>query len=215
MDTASKILLLDGATGTELDRRGVSVDLPGWSAGAILDAPDVLSAIHREYLEAGARAITANTFRTHRRSLQKAGLEDPDRLTRRAVELAREACLSINPQALVLGSVAPLEDCYSPELSPPDPGPEHRELAEVLAGAGVDLLLCETFPHVGEGLAAVEACVATGVETWASFTAGPRADLLTPAEVGRGARQAVDLGASAVLVNCIPAQHTLAFVRAL
>jgi S-methylmethionine-dependent homocysteine/selenocysteine methylase len=68
---------------------------------------------------------------------------------------------------------------------------------------------------VGEALIAVEAGAATGVETWVSFTAGPGADLLSPREIAHGAREAVKLGARAVLVNCIPAARILEFVRML
>ena len=88
----SKILLLDGATGTELDRRGVDISLPLWSARAIVDAPQILQDIHSDYLAAGANVITANTFRTHRRSLAKAGLGDQaGALSRQAVEIAKRA----------------------------------------------------------------------------------------------------------------------------
>lgn len=197
--------ILDGPMGTELGLRGVPLPAPLWSAWANLHAPEVVAAIHADYAAAGARVQTANTFRTKRRSMG-AGWEAA---ARRAVALAREA------GGLVAGSVAPLEDCYSPWLSPENPAPEHAELAAALADAGCDLLLAETFPHTGEALAAVEACVATGVETWVAFTAGPDADLLTPAQVGRGAREAVARGASAVLVNCVPAARTLEYVRAL
>ncbi len=62
-------LLLDGATGTELNRRGVDISLPLWSARAILEAPETLRQIHVDYLCAGADIITANTFRTHRHNL--------------------------------------------------------------------------------------------------------------------------------------------------
>ncbi len=114
----SKILLLDGATGTELDRRGVDISLPLWSARAIIDAPQAVQDIHSEYLAAGADAITANTFRTHRRSLAKAGLGDQAaELTRHAVQIATRARDQHNPAAMVLGSVAPLEDCYRPDMS--------------------------------------------------------------------------------------------------
>ena len=191
--------------GTELGRRGVPLPAPLWSAWALEHAPEVISAIHADYATVGAGIHTANTFRTKRRSMGEAW----ERAARRAVGLARGA------GGLVAGSVAPLEDCYSPWLSPENPRPEHAELAAVLADAGCDLLLCETFPHVGEALAAVEACVATGVETWVAFTAGPDADLLSPEEVARGAREAVARGASAVLVNCVPARVTLDYVRAL
>ncbi len=74
---------IDGATGSELDRRGVDLSLPLWSSRALLDAPEVLAEVHRDYLSAGAEAITAATFRTHRRSLEKAGLGE------RAAELER------------------------------------------------------------------------------------------------------------------------------
>ncbi|MDP6541746.1 MAG: homocysteine S-methyltransferase family protein, partial [Phycisphaerales bacterium] len=64
--------LLDGATGSELDRAGVDVGMPLWSANAIIEAPEILKQVHIAYLEAGAQAISTNTFRTHERSLAKA-----------------------------------------------------------------------------------------------------------------------------------------------
>ena len=201
-------VLMDGPMGTELIRRGVPAPAPGWSAHALETAPEIVAAIHRDYAAAGATLHTANTFRTKARAF-------PDRweaLARRAVRLARAA---VPPGHRVAGSVAPLEDCYRPDLSPARPEPEHRELAEVLADEGVDLLLCETFPHVGECLAAVRACAATGVETWAALTAGPGADLLSPEQLAEGARAARDAGAALVLVNCVPAPETRRFVEAL
>ncbi len=203
-----KLTLLDGPLGTELDRRGIDTGLPLWSARALSAAPEVVSAIHRDYAEAGATVHTANTFRTRHRTV---GPRWED-LTRLAVRLAREA---VPAGHRVAGSLAPIEDCYRPDLSPPDPRPEHREMARALADAGCDLLLCETFPHVGEALVAVEEAAATGVETWLSLTAGPSADLLAPDAIGAGAEEAARRGARAVLVNCVPATRTLDFVRAL
>ncbi len=202
------VTLLDGPMGTELAARGVATPLPAWSAAALREAPDVVAAIHRDYAAAGAEIHTAATFRTRARSVG-AGWEE---LARIAVRLAREA---VPPDARVAGSLAPLGDCYRPEETPPDPRPEHRALARVLADAGADLILCETFPHVGEGLIAVEEAAATGLETWAAFTAGPEASLLTPQEIGRAACEAVRRGARAVLVNCVPAVKTLPFVERL
>jgi S-methylmethionine-dependent homocysteine/selenocysteine methylase len=114
----------------------------------------------------------------------------------------------------VAASVAPLRDCYRPDRSPPSPRDEHREIARALAATGADLLLCETFPHVGEAWVAVEEAVATGLPVWVSFTAGPRADLLSPDAVEVGARGAVERGASAVLVNCIPSARIADWVDA-
>jgi len=199
------VTLLDGPMGTELLARGVQTPIPLWSAWALENRPEIVRDIHRDYVAAGAQVHTANTFRTKSRAT-----DDWETLARRAVALAREAGAE-----RVAGSIAPLEDCYRPDLSPPAPEAEHAELAWVLADAGCDLLLCETFPHVGEGLAAVHAAVATGLPTWVAFTAGPDADLLSPTQLAEGARRARELGASAVLVNCVPASRTLPYVQAL
>ncbi len=204
------IVLLDGP---ELLRRGVPTPLPGWSAHALEDAPDVVAAIHRDYAAAGATVHTTNTFRTRRAVLG----EDWERLARSAVRIARDA---VPASHRIAGSIAPLRDCYRPDLSPADTDraasrAEHRALARVLAADGCDLLLCETFPHVGEALIAVEEARATGLETWVSFTPGPAADLLTPGEVSAAASSAAELGVRAVLVNCLPVAQVLEYVRAL
>jgi S-methylmethionine-dependent homocysteine/selenocysteine methylase len=203
------ITILDGPMGTELNRRGVATDLPMWSAAAIETAPEVIMAIHRDYVAAGATVHTANTFRTKRRTLGDRWQE----LAQRAVQLARQ---SVPADQRVAGSIAPLEDCYRPDLSPGRRAmAEHRELAEVLVDAGVDLLLCETYPDSDEAIAAVIAARQTSCDTWLALTAGPDANLMTPGQMVESARQAVDQGAAAILVNCTPAIDTLRFVTAL
>src|SRR5436853_307232 len=69
-------VLLDGATGTELNRRGVDTSLPLWSAAALRSAPEVVRQIHADYIAAGAEVVTANTFRTHERNRHAAGIAD-------------------------------------------------------------------------------------------------------------------------------------------
>lgn len=209
----SGVLLLDGPLGTQLEARGVPTPLPGWSAHALDDAPDVVSAIHRDYAAAGARVLTTNTFRTRRAVFG----ERWEELARRAVRLAREAA---GPGQRVVGSIAPLADCYRPDLSPADGDPEgtraeHRALARVLADAGCDVLQCQTFPHTGEAAIALEEALATGLEAWVSWCPGPHADLLTPAQVGVAAGAAARAGAAAVMVNCLPADSVLPHVRAM
>lgn len=203
------ITLLDGPLGTELNARSVATDLPLWSAAAIEQAPGAIAQIHEDYAASGAHVHTANTFRTQRRTVGNQW----KRLTAHAVKLARDSAPTSHR---VAGSIAPLEDCYSPELSPGKASrDEHREMAQCLAACGCDLLLCETYPIAEEGIVAVEEAVATGVQTWVSFTAGPDANLMTPSELALAGRQAVDAGASAVMVNCTPATKTLEFVQAL
>ena len=79
----------------------------------------------------------------------------------------------------------------------------------MLADAGVDVLLCETFPDATEAVVAVEEAVRTGVETWASLLPA------TPASLRETARACVAAGARVVLVNCVAAKDTLSFVEAL
>ena len=163
------ILLIDGATGSELDRAGVDIGMPLWSANAILEAPEILKQIHIAYLEAGAQAIIANTFRTHERSLAKAGMGDrAEELTSTAVEIACSARDEVNGDAAVFGSVAPLEDCYSPELAPLSEvcEREHGQLIRHLINAGVDLVLLETMCSAGEVCAASVAAM-ENTNNWA------------------------------------------------
>jgi S-methylmethionine-dependent homocysteine/selenocysteine methylase len=218
MNKGSEILLLDGATGTELGRRGVDITLPLWSARALLDAPDVLAEIHREYLEAGAGDVTANTFRTHRRSLAKAGLGDQaPALTRRAVEIARAARDAHRPEALVLGSGAPLEDCYEPWLAPEAAAcrAEHAEIVGHLLEAGADGILIETMNNLTEARAAADAARQLAPGKWmisiCTRAQGPAGTLLSGEPALPLLESADDAGA--VGVNCVAAPHVEAQVR--
>jgi len=205
----SDIFLLDGATGSELERAGVDVGMPLWSANAILEAPEILKKVHIAYLEAGAQAIITNTFRTHERSLAKAGMgHRAKELTHKAVDIARSACEETNQNALVFGSVAPLEDCYSPELSPDAQlcEQEHGQIIRHLVDAGVDVVLIETMCNSTEVLAAVAAAKKFASDAWAiSFC-------LTSNEVGvlLDGTPLLELlphldDAQFVGINCVPA----------
>src|SRR6266581_3209778 len=121
-------VLLDGAVGTELARRGVDTTLPLWSARALLDDKglETLTRIHEEYAAAGAEILVTNTFRTTLRAVEKAGRGDAWReINRRAVECARTGAGATSAPGvpgstrLVAGGIAPLEDCYRPDLVPP------------------------------------------------------------------------------------------------
>ena len=204
------VTILNGPTGTELIRRGHDLAGDAWSAVAIEHAPRTLGAIHAEYAAAGATVHTACTFRTQPRMFPTRFAE----LTRKAVNLCREA---VPRDHRVAGSLAPVMDCYQPAEAPSDDAARagHEAMADALAAAGVDLILCETFPSTREGLLAVRAAAKTGVPVWLSLTAGPSGSLMSPAELAFAAREAAALGAQAVLVNCVAARLTEDYVRAL
>jgi homocysteine S-methyltransferase len=202
-------ILLDGATGTELNRRGVGTDLPLWSANALLQAPAIVSQIHADYLRAGAEMVTANTFRAHRRSLARGGQgARAAELTSLAVALARAAAAQAAPgrECFVAGSQAPLEDCYSPELVPSQAECEHEhaEMAQHLAAAGVDLILVETMNTIREAVAATRAARATGLPVLTSFVCRSDGLLFSGESVTSAVQAVAGLGVVGLLINCTP-----------
>src|SRR4051794_11430693 len=85
-------VLLGGAAGPELQRRGVPMDGEASCALATLTQPDVLRAVHEDYVRLGCDVVTANTFANARHMMARAGRGADTRLAyRRAVEIAREA----------------------------------------------------------------------------------------------------------------------------
>jgi S-methylmethionine-dependent homocysteine/selenocysteine methylase len=213
-----EIVLLDGAMGTELERRGVATPLPLWSAQALLDAPDTIRAIHEEYVGAGAEVITACTFRTTPRALAKARMRDEaDRLTALAISLAREARDRAGAgrdgggagrEVWIAGSMAPLEDCYRPGLAPGEraAAAEHADQAGRLARSGAEVFLIETMNTIAEARAAIRGAKATGLPVLASFICQSEAEILGGEPLGEAARMAASEGADAVLVNCVPVE---------
>lgn len=175
----------------------------------MMQRPDLVLAVHRENLAAGADILTAGTFRTQPRLLG-AGARD---VTRRAVALAREAA-SGRPGILVAGSVAPVEDCWRPDLVPADADLArlHELHADALAEAGVDFLLLETFGTAREWLAAARAATATGLPVVACATTREDGRLLSGEPLADAARALLDLSPAPVAlgVNCVPARRLAA-----
>jgi S-methylmethionine-dependent homocysteine/selenocysteine methylase len=202
-------LILDGAMGTELERRGFDARLPLWSAWALIEAPDLVKRIHADYVRAGAQVLTAATFRTTRYTLAKENLTSwAEELVALAIRLAREAAEEANPEAeiTVAGSLAPLEDCYHPEQTPPDTvlTREHAHTAGMLAAAGSDLILVETQNSAREARIAAKAALATGLPVWVSFMPRRADELFSGDSLSHTAKTVSELGVEAVLVNCCP-----------
>lgn len=212
---AGGVLLLDAAMGTELDRRGLTTRLPLWSALGVLERPDLVRQIHADNLRAGADIVTTCTFRTTSRALGRAGI-DPARaapLDALAVRLADEARRETGrDDALVAGSIAPLEDCYSPDLTPDDATAlaEHRRQAANLATAGSDFLLIETMPTIREAVVVLRAAAETGLPATVGFVcAQPEADgavaLLSGEPLADAVAAVESYKPAAIFANCSPA----------
>lgn len=152
---ASKTVILDGATGSNLIARGMprGVCTEQW----VSENPQILLQLQREYVAAGSDIIYASTFSANRYSLARAGLQDQvEELNTKLVRLSKEAA---DGKALVAGDMTttgvPLE---------PDGTMEYgtlfeiySEQADALARAGADLLVVETMLGVEETTVALEA----------------------------------------------------------
>jgi S-methylmethionine-dependent homocysteine/selenocysteine methylase len=207
-------ILLDGATGTELTRRGVDTGLPLWSANALLndDGAHVLRQVHTDYLAAGAEIVTANTFRTHVRALGPSGNEHRAfKLTKRAVDIARAAIAETPGEKshFVAGSISTLEDCYRPDLVPSEDEcrTEHSERVHHLIECGVDLLLLETFNTIREAVIAAKLATITGTPVIVSFVPDSKGHILSSETLTEAARQLLPLGVVALGVNCGATPH--------
>lgn len=194
--------------GTELMARGVNLPLPLWSAESNLTDPDTVTAIHQDYVNAGADIIGTNTFRTTTWTYRKAGYS-PMRAQERArsslmkaVELARTS----NPNVLA-GSITSIEDCYSPELFPGRGAAEdtYGETVEWFSEAGVDLILFETMGHLDEIDIALQ--TVNGQNVWLSLIIKDERHLLSGHELNdvyEIAKDNVDI----LMVNCNTVEKT-------
>jgi S-methylmethionine-dependent homocysteine/selenocysteine methylase len=187
--TTNPKIILDGATGTELNRRGVDTGLPLWSANALLtDAgQSVLRQVHSDYLRAGAD------------------------ITRRAVDIARQAIAGQDAASprFVAGSISTLEDCYRSDLVPPDDAcrTEHSERVHHLLEAGADLFLIETMNSIREASIAARLAAITGTPVIVSFVCDPYGRILSGESLGDAARELLPLGIRALGVNCGPTPY--------
>jgi S-methylmethionine-dependent homocysteine/selenocysteine methylase len=217
-----RIVLLDGAMGTELRARGIEVPdhvTSIWSAQALIDAPASVLEIHRDYIEAGADVVTLNNYAVTPRLLARKGLEERFReLTLRAADLARQARDEEPRDVRIAGSLPPLDTSYRPELVGDDRAilEDYRRMAELLAPR-VDILLCETMSSAREAVAAATAAAETDAEVWVSWTLkGNRLDRLPSGETIRTAVDALsDVPIDALLVNCCGANFVTQAVQTL
>lgn len=166
-----RVLLFDGAMGTEIQRLNpLPGDFPdgkdGFNDGLNLSRPEWIKQIHRSYLRAGADCVETNTFGSNKLKLAEYGYgEQTVEFNKKAAELARHVCNEFKDgPRYVIGSMGPTG--YLPSSNDPDLGQkpldEIKEAfalqAEGLLLGGVDALLIETSQDILEVKLAIEAC---------------------------------------------------------
>src|SRR5213594_2654385 len=208
---AAGALLCDGAMGTMLYARGVSLD--ACFDVLNLNNPRLVQAIHADYVAAGADLIETNTFGANRFKLAVHGLEGQVReVNRRGVRLARDVRESTGRDVLVLGSIGPLGKYLAPlgSVTAEDARAAFREQAEGLLEGGVDAFIVETFSDLAEIALAIEAIRSVTdlpIAAEMAFTdEGVTFTGRSPAEVARTLRA---LGVQALGANCSVGSSTL------
>jgi S-methylmethionine-dependent homocysteine/selenocysteine methylase len=199
------ITILDGGMGQELLARSTAQATGLWSAKILLDDPDLVRAVHADYLAAGAEVITTNSYILHRDRLAPFGVEDRfEQLHRLACRLAVEA-RDANGAGLVAGSLGPNARSYRPDLALPEDQAvdTFAEIARLQAPY-VDLLLCETMSSIEQARGAVLGARTVGLPVWLAVTVDDNDG--TRLRSGQEISQVVELcnamSLDTVLVNC-------------
>ena len=164
------IVLVDGAMGTELQRRGVAMDKIAWSGAAVITNPDAVRETHEDYIRAGAEVIITNTFGSTRQMLEPAGYGDQvEAVHRGAVELARQARDNVGKSGVsIAGSISTEPPGFDRDafLSPEKELAAYREAAGFLADAGADLIALEMIIETEHAARAFQAASETGLPVW-------------------------------------------------
>lgn len=180
------VVILDGAIGTELEKRGAEMSGGAWCATATRTSPDILRQIHLDYIEAGADVITANTYATTIASLEGAGeAEAFEPLNRQSVAIAREAREMSGKDGIALAgsmSVARFIEPGTDRIATPDHLDEDlwrsrfAAKAEILADEGVDLIVMEMMRDLDLSVWATQEALKTGLPVWAGIACEKDAD---------------------------------------
>ena len=195
-----RFVVLDGGMGTQLQARGLQ---PGQKPElAALEMPDVLTAIHTDYANAGADILLANTFGANAKKLAGCGHTVEDVVTA-SIACARKAADTTG--ALVALDIGPLGELLVPAgtLSFEDAYAEFAQVIRAGTAAGADLVFLETMTDLYELkaaiLAAKENCT---LPIFTSMSFESRGRTFTGCTVESYAVTAAGLGADAVGINC-------------
>ena len=229
-----ELVILDGGLATELEARGCDISGSLWSARVLRTAPEAIEQLHYDYYAAGARVAITASYQASYEGFAAAGIDadETTRLLRLSVELARNAraryrrdhpadarellvAASVGPYGAISHDGAEYRGDYGLAVSALVGFHERR--FGVLAGAGADLLACETIPVLDEARAYVELLARhPAARAWLSFTSpdGARTSHGEPlAECARVADGAP--GVVAVGVNCVRPEVVGDAIRAL
>jgi S-methylmethionine-dependent homocysteine/selenocysteine methylase len=167
-----QIIILDGGTGTDIQRRGVPMNSDTWSAEANITHPEIVRAVHEDYIAAGADIVIANTFATSALLFNHLGRDDElPRIDAAAVAAAKQASQDRVPVAGSFSTMRPVvkgsdRTSRQREWAKKDAKDLFKRKADSLVAADVDFIIMEMMRDLDYSLWATEAAVATGLPVW-------------------------------------------------
>ena len=201
-----KIMVLDGGMGQELYRRSGKPASPLWSSQVMLDNPELVVALHCDFINAGAEVVTVNSYSATPERLERdAEISLFEPLQKAALSAAMEARDETSESVLIAGCLPPLVASYHPELVPEN-GQALASYCRIIEmqEPGVDIFIAETLSSVREAEIICRAASDVEQPVWVSFTVNDTDGLrLRSGEsIHDGVEAAIKGGAEAVLVNC-------------
>ena len=193
----------------ELERRGYIKAGP-FVPEVILDEPDALRQLHREFLRAGSDVMVALTYYAHRDKLKAVGRgDDLEAMNRQAVRIANE--IAAEGGALVAGNI-----CNTWAYDPDDPvksgavvRAQYEEQLGWAAEEGVDFVIAETNDYVGEALIGLEVCQELGLPAMVTFASVQPGTTYDGYDYVEACRVLADHGATLVGLNCSRGPETM------
>jgi betaine-homocysteine S-methyltransferase len=184
----------------ELERRGY-VQAGPFVPEVVLEHPDVVLQLHRDFVHAGSDVVEAFTYYGHREKMRIVGKEHLlEPLNRQAIQLAKEVATETG--TLVAGDTCNTNVYAEDEESKRTVRGMFEEQVGWAADEGVDFVIAETFSHVGEAMLALEVIKEAGLPAVVTMTQhrhGTTRDGLTQAEA---CKRLEDAGADVVGLNC-------------
>lgn len=203
----AEIAFLDGGLGQEIQTRAKTSPHPLWSVKVMYDEPDLVRAVHREFIAAGARVITTNNYTASpsrlRHNNEPRRIED---IHKTAIRLAQAAIDEAgDPVIQLAGCLPPLVSSYVAEVSMDFDNSleEYRQLVSLQA-EHVDLFLIETMSNITEARAALTAVKEVGKVGFVGFTVCDEnaSNLRSGEALSDAFEQLLPLGPSGIMLNC-------------